>query len=150
MIAKRAQAKFKTLTAATIAVVLLASACNDAEDGLAEPEIGAVVVTQRNDSTELFLEYPHVVAGEQTGNWAIHLSDMEDFKPIRSGILTVNFVRDQVRAETFQIDAPTQDGIFILDPVVAQAGVYRVGNGAHQPTGQQPAYARTGSRLFQC
>ena len=126
MIAKRVQAKFKTLTAATIAAVLLASACNDAEDRLAEPEIGAVVVTQRNDSTELFLEYPHVVAGEQTGNWAIHLSDMEDFKPILSGILTVNFVRDQVRAETFQIDAPTQDGIFILDPVVAQAGVYRV------------------------
>ena len=41
-----------------------------------EVEIGAVVVTQWNDSTELFLEYPHPVAGEATGNWAIHLTDM--------------------------------------------------------------------------
>ena len=126
MIGKRVQANFKMLTAATIMVVLLASACNDPEDGLGEPEIGAVVVTQRNDSTELFLEYPHVVAGEQTGNWAIHLTDMDDFQPIRSGILTVGFMRDQVRTETFQVDAPTRDGIFILDPVVMQPGVYRV------------------------
>ena len=126
MIGKRIQAKFKMLTAATITVVLLAGACNDAEDRLGRPEIGAVVVTQWNDSTELFLEYPHVVAGEQTGNWAIHLTDMDDFQPVRSGTLTVNFVRDQVRAETFQVDAPTRDGIFILDPVVMQPGVYRV------------------------
>ena len=126
MIAKRFQAKIETLTASTIAVVLLASACNDVEDGLAEPELGSVVVTQWNNSSELFLEYPHVVAGEQTGNWTIHLTDMEDFKPIRSGTLTVNFVSDRVKAETFQVDAPTRDGIFILDPVVRQPGVYRV------------------------
>jgi cobalt-zinc-cadmium efflux system membrane fusion protein len=126
MIGKRLQAQFKMLTAATITVVLLASTCTDAEDGLGEPEISAVVVTQWNDSTELFLEYPHMVAGEHTGNWAIHLTDMDDFQPIRSGTLTVNFVRDQVRAETFQVDAPLRDGIFILDPVVMQPGVYRV------------------------
>jgi len=126
MIAKRFQAKIKTLTAVTITVILMVSACNHAEGGLEEPEIGAVVVTQWNDSTELFLEYPHVVAGEQNGNWAVHLTDMEDFKPIRSGTLTVNFVSDRVRAETFQVDAPTRDGIFLLDPVVRQPGVYRV------------------------
>jgi cobalt-zinc-cadmium efflux system membrane fusion protein len=126
MIGKRIQAKFKMLTAATITVGLLAGACNDVEDRLGTPEIGAVVVTQWNDSTELFLEYPHVVAGEQTGNWAIHLTDMDDFQPVRSGTLTVNFMRDQVRAQTFQVDAPTRDGIFILDPVVMQPGVYRV------------------------
>ena len=122
MIAARVQAKLKALTAA---VALLASACNDLEDEL-EPEIGAVVVTQWNDSTELFLEYPQVVAGEQTGNWAVHLTDTRDFTPIRAGTLTVNFVRDQVRAESFRVDAPTRDGIFLLDPVVRQPGVYRV------------------------
>ena len=125
MIAKRVESKLETLTAATLAMVLLASGCNDAEVEL-EAEIGAVVVTQWNDSTELFLEYPRVVAGEQTGNWAVHLTDMEDFKPIRSGTLTVHFVKDQVGAETFRVDAPIRDGIFILDPVVRQPGVYRV------------------------
>ena len=125
MIAKRVQAKLAPMMAATIAVVTLVSACIDAEMGL-ETEIGGVVVTQWNDSTELFLEYPHVVAGEQTGNWAIHLTDMEDFKPIRSGTLTVDFVSDQGRAETFQVDAPLRDGIFLMNPVVRQPGVYRV------------------------
>ncbi len=123
---RRAQAGFKTVIAATLAAGLLVSACDDAEIALEEPEIGAVVVTQWNDSTELFLEYPHVVAGEQTGNWAVHLTDMEDFKPIRSGTLTVHFMSGQTRAETFQVDAPIRDGIFLLDPVVRRPGVYRV------------------------
>jgi len=123
---RRAPAGFKTVMAATLAAGLLVSACDDAEIALEEPEIGAVVVTQWNDSTELFLEYPQVVAGEQTGNWAVHLTDMEDFKPIRSGTLTVHFMSDQTRAETFQVDAPIRDGIFLLDPVVRQPGVYRV------------------------
>jgi cobalt-zinc-cadmium efflux system membrane fusion protein len=96
------------------------------QDGLQEIEIGAVVVTQWNDSTELFLEYPHPVAGEATGNWAIHLTDMEDFKPIRSGRLTVVFSSTAGTAETFEIDAPARNGIFLLDPVVRQAGTYRV------------------------
>ena len=126
MTAKRVQAEFKTVLAVTLAAGVLASACDRAEGELEEPEIGAVVVTQWNDSTELFLEYPHVVAGEQTGNWAIHLTDMEDFEAIRSGTLTVKFVSDQVTAETFQVDAPLRDGIFLLDPVVRRPGVYRV------------------------
>ena len=148
---KRLQAKLETLTAGTIAVVLLASACNDAEDGLGEPEIGAVVVTQWNDSTELFLEYPHVVAGEQTGNWAVHLTDMEDFKPIRSGTLKGKFMSDQVTAETFQVDAPLRDGIFILDPVIQQPGVYRVElelaspQVNSKPTASQPQGNSTGT-----
>jgi hypothetical protein len=67
-----------------MASVLLAGGCVNSEVDTQEAEIGAVVVTQWNDSTELFLEYPHPVAGEATGNWAIHLTDMDDFKPIRS------------------------------------------------------------------
>lgn len=89
-------------------------------------EIGAVVVTQWNDATELFLEYPHIVAGEQTGNWAIHLSDMSDFKPITSGTLTVRFERGGATARTFTIDDVARDGIFLLDPIVEQPGTYTV------------------------
>jgi len=123
---RRAGAEFKTVMAATLAVGLLVSACDDAEIALEEPEIGAVVVTQWNDSTELFLEYPHPVAGQQTGNWAIHLSDMEDFRPIRSGRLTVTFRSEEDRVETFLVEAPARDGIFLLDPLVEEAGNYRV------------------------
>ena len=60
-----------------------------ADEATEAEEHPSVVVTQWNDSTELFLEYPELVAGRQTGNWAIHLTDMTEFQPIRSGTLTV-------------------------------------------------------------
>ncbi|MDT8369948.1 MAG: efflux RND transporter periplasmic adaptor subunit [Longimicrobiales bacterium] len=91
-----------------------------------ESEIESVVVTQWNDSTELFLEYPHLVAGEATGNWAIHLTDLEDFKPIRSGRLTVRFVSGEAVRQTFTIEEVARDGIFLLDPVIDAPGTYRV------------------------
>jgi RND family efflux transporter MFP subunit len=51
---------------------------------------------------------------------------MKDFKPIRTGTLSVRFVNEREVAETFTIDAPARDGIFLLDPVIANAGTYRV------------------------
>ena len=123
----------RTRTTATMSwlVVAVASAvwaggCVGTGADPQEGEIGAVVLTQWNDSTELFLEYPHPVAGEATGNWAIHLTDMDDFKPIRSGSVTVHFASTEGGTETFEIRAPARNGIFLLDPVVRQPGTYRV------------------------
>ena len=107
-----------------VLVALLAACGGGAEP--AEHEHASVVVTQWNDSTELFLEYPHVVVGQATGNWAIHLTDMSDFKPIRSGTLTVRFLSGPDTAETFTIGDVARDGIFLLNPVVARAGTHRV------------------------
>jgi membrane fusion protein, heavy metal efflux system len=84
------------------------------------------VVTQWNDSTELFLEYPHLVAGEATGNWAIHLTDMKTFKPITEGALTVRFLQGGREVRQFTLEAPARDGIYLLDPVIEQAGTYEV------------------------
>jgi len=111
-----------------LAALAIATCGGQEAEEAGEPEIGAVVVTQWNDSTELFLEYPHVVAGTQTGNWAIHLTNMEDYQPIRSGALTVRFTPAGTggAAETFTLDAPARDGIFLLDPVVPQPGTYQV------------------------
>ena len=109
-----------------VASTFWVAGCGDSSADTQEAEIGAVVVTQWNDSTELFLEYPHPVAGEATGNWAIHLTDVADFKPIRSGSVTVHFTSATGTDETFEIDAPARDGIFLLDPVVRQPGTYRV------------------------
>ncbi|HSR40696.1 MAG TPA: efflux RND transporter periplasmic adaptor subunit [Longimicrobiales bacterium] len=91
-----------------------------------EEHVESVVVTQWNDSTELFLEYPFLIAGEATGNWAIHLTDMGDFQPVRSGTLTVRFMNGSTPAETFTIEDVARDGIFLLDPVVERPGTYRV------------------------
>ncbi len=114
-------------SAMSLALTLLVTACGSAVDEAEEaPELGAVVVTQWVDGTELFLEYPFLVAGQQTGNWAIHLTDRQDFQPIRAGTLSVSFRSGGGIAESFTVDAPLRDGIFLLDPVIAQSGTYEV------------------------
>ncbi len=114
-------------TAMSLALTLSVSACGPAIDAVEEgPELGAVVVTQWVDGTELFLEYPFLVAGQQTGNWAIHLTDRDDFQPIRAGTLSVSFRSSGGVTESFTVDAPLRNGIFLLDPVIAQGGAYEV------------------------
>lgn len=110
---------------APVVLVLFAAACAAPAEEPAEPEIGAVVVTQWNDSTELFLEYPHLVAGQPTGNWAIHLTDRKDSGPVRSGTLTIDFA-SQGASQSFTVDAPARDGIFLLDPRIDEPGTYSV------------------------
>jgi membrane fusion protein, heavy metal efflux system len=91
-----------------------------------EPEHPEVVVTQWNDSTELFLEYPHLLAGEATGNWAIHLTDLKTFQPVTEGTLTVRFLQAGREVRRFTLEAPARDGIYLLDPVIEGAGTYEV------------------------
>ncbi len=86
----------------------------------------SVVVTQWNDSTELFLEHPELLAGQAMGNWAIHLSDMTDFKPITEGTLTVRFLRGGAEAHNFTIPTVLRAGIFVIDPVIPEPGSYQV------------------------
>jgi membrane fusion protein, heavy metal efflux system len=104
----------------------LLAACGRGPSQDDEHEHPEVVVTQWNDSTELFLEYPHLVAGEATGNWAIHLTDMKTFKPITEGALAVRFLQGGREVRRFTLDAPARDGIYLLDPVIEQAGTYEV------------------------
>ncbi len=114
-----------TLSAVMIQLVNVGCEGGTTEE-IAQPGIGSVVVTQWNDSTELFLEYPHPVAGRATGNWAIHLTSLDTFEPIRAGSLVVRFLSGESVEESFTIEEVTRDGIFLLDPVVATAGHYRV------------------------
>ena len=117
----------RAVAAPSAALLQLASAgCGRAPaEAPAEAVIGSVVVTQWNEETELFLEYPHPVAGQPTGNWAIHLTSMRTFEPIRSGSLEVRFVSGESVAQSFTIEGVARDGIFLLDPVVAAPGRYR-------------------------
>jgi membrane fusion protein, heavy metal efflux system len=107
-----------------LAGLLAACGSDDSQDD--EQEHPEVVVTQWNDSTELFLEYPHLVAGEATGNWAIHLTDLTTFRPITEGPLTVRFLQGGRAVQEFTLDAPARDGIYLLDPVIEQPGSYEV------------------------
>lgn len=85
----------------------------------AEPE--PVVVTRWTPRTELFMEYPPLVAGE-TSRFAIHFTDLETFEPLRTGRAEVQLSGAQ--PQTFSVEAPGRPGIFGIDVTPAQVGRY--------------------------
>ena len=90
--ARHARRHVELVAITAVAALAMLAGCGDDAAEIDEHEYGSIVITQWNDSTELFLEYPHLLAGEAMGNWAIHLSSMKDFKPITTGSLTVRFL----------------------------------------------------------
>ena len=84
-----------------------------------EEEAAPVVETRWTARTELFMEYPPLVAGE-TSRFAIHFTDLATFEPLRSGRVVVRLAG--AREETFAVDAPGRPGIFGIDVTPARAG----------------------------
>lgn len=76
-------------------------------------------ITHFTDRSELFLEFPPLVAG-QPATFAAHLTRLADFKPLTQGRLTVVLSGGSVPEERFVADAPAVPGIF--KPVVTPKG----------------------------
>ena len=117
-----------TRTVAGIVTLALAGACGGAPGTApadlpeADPdERPAVVETRWSDSTELFVEYPVLVAGE-VSRFAIHLTDLATFQPILTGRAAV--LLRGATDETFAADAPGRPGIFGVDVTPSAAGTY--------------------------
>jgi cobalt-zinc-cadmium efflux system membrane fusion protein len=90
----------------------------------------ATAVTLWTERTELFMEYPPLIAGEQV-RFAIHLTDLATFDPIREGRVVVRFEGDRI--DRFEADAPATPGIFGVDVVVPAARRYQVAVELHGP-----------------
>ena len=88
-----------------------------------EEEVPATAVTLWTERTELFMEYPPLVAGEHV-RFAIHLTDLATFDPIREGRVVVRFEGERI--DRFETDAPSTPGIFGVDIVVPAARRYQV------------------------
>jgi RND family efflux transporter MFP subunit len=74
-------------------------------------EPGAIAVTHFTDTTELFVEYPPLVVGEDSA-FAAHLTRLDDFRPVQSGRLTVILSGGGLPEERFQVESPSVPGIF--------------------------------------
>jgi len=96
----------------------------DRAQGDPEEERPTVAVTHWTDRTELFMEYPVLVAG-QRGRSAIHLTDLEDFSPLSEGRAIVG-----LRAEDGLVlelsGGISRPGIFGVDLEVDRPGVYEM------------------------
>jgi RND family efflux transporter MFP subunit len=78
--------------------------------------------THWTEKTELFLEYPALVAGN-VSRFSVHLTDLSSFKPLTAGRVTVDILSADGTKETFTVDAPSRPGIFGLDVKPAKPGV---------------------------
>lgn len=111
-------------TSPLLAVLLLAG-CGvpevSTQPASAEPEIPTLAVSQWTETSELFMEYPALRAGE-TSRFAIHLTDLSTFQALAEGRVSVLLEHDDGQAETFSADRPSRPGIFGVDVEPNRAG----------------------------
>ena len=124
-----------TMIRGTLIVLLLAgvmAACRSTQqqESRTEEEPPAVAVTIWTDRTELFMEYPPLVAGTEAA-FHIHLPDLSNFKPLREGRVVVRFEGDAV--QRFEVDGPSTPGIFNVSMKVPAARRYQVAVEVHSP-----------------
>jgi len=79
-------------------------------------------VTLWTEKTELFLEYPPLVAGE-VSRFSVHLTDLDSFKPLAAGRIVVELRLSDGGTESFAVETPSRPGIFGLDVKPAKPGV---------------------------
>jgi membrane fusion protein, heavy metal efflux system len=106
--------------------LLLVCACSRGPAPVSPPDEDdppALDVTVWTDRTELFMEYPPLVAGEQA-RFAIHLTDLSDFSPVREGRVVVRFEGETI--ERFEVEGPSTPGIFGVDVTVPAVRRYQL------------------------
>ncbi len=109
------------------ALALAACGGSDADERAAADHAHAgATVTTWTDSLELFLEHPPQVAGTAGEPWAVHLTRLRDWSPVREGSLTLFFTGPRGSAHTVRADAPARPGVFTPAPTLPEAGEYRL------------------------
>jgi membrane fusion protein, heavy metal efflux system len=105
------------------ATLMVLAGCRDnGASEASEPAGGAVTIW--TDSTELFMEHPALIVGAPD-KFAVHLTDLTDFAPLRSGRITLRFVpRDGGQPLVVAQEVPRAPGIYGPAPSFARAGIY--------------------------
>jgi RND family efflux transporter MFP subunit len=103
-------------------IVLTLAACGSAEpDVVRREELEPIAVTRWTDISELFAEYPPLVAGE-TSRFAIHLTRLDRFAPLLEGRVEVVLRTPSGQSESFDVTGPSRPGIFGVDVVPSRPG----------------------------
>ena len=109
------------------ALVVALAACGSGEApevALEDERGGGGAITIFTDRTELFFEYPAMVAGAPGGVWAVHLTDLSDFQAVTVGRLTLEFRGSDGQTHTTVDEAPSRPGVFGPSPSLPTAGMY--------------------------
>ncbi len=107
-----------------VAVGLPACGSSPAPREHANEEI-SLDVTSWTDRSELFMEYPPLVAG-QSARFAVHLTRLEDFQPLTAGQPSLEFIPEAGgTATTLPGNDPSRPGAFRIEGTPPAAGRYR-------------------------
>lgn len=111
-------------TTAVLALAVAAIACGPAPAADDEAGLPGGSVTLWTDSTELFMEYPALFAGDSE-RFAIHITDLTDFSPLTTGRVTLRFLpRGGGEPVVVVEEGPRAPGIFGASPRFTRPGVY--------------------------
>lgn len=86
---------------------------------------GGGVVTHWTGGLELFVEYPPHVQDVASEPWAIHLTWLEDWQPVRAGQLTLLLRGPGGAREEIVMAAPDRPGVFTATPTLTATGTWR-------------------------
>jgi RND family efflux transporter MFP subunit len=87
-------------------------------------ELPSLNVTHWTDKTELFMEYPPLVAGE-TALFAVHLTRLSDFSAMTAGRPRIEFRPESGSAVNLQGNEPSRPGVFRVEGSAPPAGRYQ-------------------------
>ena len=91
----------------------------------AVPDLPTLDVTNWTARTELFMEYPPLVAG-RTALFAVHLTRLADFKPVDQGQAKVEFTLESGgQPQVIVGPRPSRPGVFRVEDVPPAPGRYR-------------------------
>ena len=124
------RARRRVAPAAAVLMAAVGSGCGApvADDAVAAADhshAGGGVVTHWTDALELFVEYPPHVQEVESDPWAIHLTWLEDWKPVREGRLTLLLRGPGGAREEIVLEAPAAPGAYNPTATLPRAGTWR-------------------------
>ena len=111
----------------TLFLTLVILGCGETGDEASQPTLvqaGGDAITIWTEDVELFFEYPPLIAGAPGEPWAIHLTTLDDFKPIAEGTLTLRFEGSGGTTFTDVAEAPARPGIYTNAPSFSVPGMF--------------------------
>jgi RND family efflux transporter MFP subunit len=114
-----------TSFAILLIIVSLTAACRGDAAAPAEEELPSLDVTDWTDKTELFMEYPPLVGG-QDALFAVHLTDLRDFSAMTAGRPRLEFTPQSGGSPiVVQGNEPSRPGVFRVLGPMPPAGRYQ-------------------------
>lgn len=110
---------------ASVAHTACAQPAPDAAAQADHSHAGGGVVTHWTDALELFVEFPPHVRDVASEPWAIHLTWLEDWKPVREGSLTLLLRGPGGAREEIVMPAPDRPGVYTATPTLTSTGTWR-------------------------